>query len=194
MEMKKIVDARGLACPEPVVRTKQALDSLEISEVITIVDNKTALENVSRLVKTLNLESVIDEQEGSYYINIVKDDLLPEKEGMGGSSVVLVKSNVLGQGNDQLGGMLMKSFMYTLTQMEGEIKTLIFLNSGVLLTTAGSELIDHLRLLESHGVEIISCGTCLDFYGLVDKLQVGAVGNMYGIAEEMFHSSKVIVL
>jgi len=194
MEMKKIVDARGLACPEPVVRTKQALDSRETSEVLTIVDNKTALENVSRLVKTLNLESAIDEQEGSYYINIVKDDLLPEKEAMGGSTVVLVKSNVLGQGNDQLGGMLMKSFMYTLTQMEGEIKTLIFLNSGVLLTTAGSELIDHIKLLESNGVEIISCGTCLEFYGLVDKLQVGAVGNMYGIAEEMFHASKVIVL
>jgi len=194
MEMKKIVDARGLSCPEPVLRTKKALDSQEISEVLTIVDNKTAVENVSRLVKKLNLESVIDEQEGSYYINIVKDDFISEKEALGGSTVVLVKSNVLGQGNDQLGGILMKSFMYTLTQIEGEIKTLIFLNSGVLLTTAGSELIDHIKLLESHGVEIISCGTCLDFYGLVDKLQVGAVGNMYSIAEEMFHASKVIVL
>jgi selenium metabolism protein YedF len=194
MEMKTIVDARGLACPEPVVRTKKALDSREITEVLTIVDNKTALENVSRLVKTLHLESVIDEQEGCYYINIIKDELIPEKEAMGGSTVVIVKSNVLGQGNDQLGAILMKSFMYTLTQIEGEIKTLIFLNSGVLLTTAGSELIEHLKLLESRGAEIISCGTCLDFYGLMDKLQVGATGNMYSIAEEMFHASKIIVL
>ena len=113
---------------------------------------------------------------------------------MRGSTVVLVKSNVLGQGDDKLGSILMKSFMYTLTQIEGEIKTLIFLNSGVLLTTSGSELIEHIKQLETNGVEVLSCGTCLDFYGLTDKLEVGTVGNMYAIAEEMLHASKVIVL
>jgi selenium metabolism protein YedF len=192
--MKKTVDARGLACPEPVVLTKKALDSLDVNEVLTIVDNKVALENISRMVKTLNLESMIEEQDGSFYINIIKEDILQENDALRGSTVVLVKSNVLGQGDDKLGSILMKSLMYTFTQMEGEIKSLIFLNSGVLLTTAGSELIEHIRILESHGVEVISCGTCLDFYGLLDKLQVGAVGNMYSIAEEMLHSSKVIIL
>ncbi len=192
--MKKIVDARGLACPEPVVLTKRALDSNEVHEVMTIVDNKIALENVSRMVKTLSLESMIEEQDGNFYINISKEDMLPEKDTLRGSTVVLIKSNVLGQGDDKLGSILMKSFMYTLTQMEGEIKTLIFLNSGVLLTTAGSDLIEHIKNLESNGVEVLSCGTCLDFYGLIDKLQVGVVGNMYTIAEEMLAASKVIVL
>jgi len=194
LNMRKTVDARGLACPEPVIMTKKALDSHEVKEVLAIVDNKAALENISRMVKTLNLESMIEEQEGSFYINIVKEEILPEKDNLRGSTVVLVKSNVLGQGDDKLGSILMKSFMYTLTQLEGEVKTLIFINSGVLLTTAGSELIEHIKHLESNGVEVLSCGTCLDFYGLSDKLEVGIVGNMYSIAEEMLHSSKVIVL
>jgi selenium metabolism protein YedF len=192
--VKKIVDARGLACPQPVVMTKRALDSNEVHEVMTIVDNKIALENVSRMVKTLSLESMIEEQDGNFYINITKEDMLPKKDTLGGSTVVVVKSNVLGQGDDKLGSILMKSFMYTLTQMEDEIKTLIFLNSGVLLATAGSDLIEHIKLLESNGVEVLACGTCLDFYGLLDKLQVGVVGNMYTIAEEMLHASKVIIM
>lgn len=192
--MKKTVDARGLACPEPVIMTKKALDSREVNEVLTIVDNQAALENISRMVRTLNLESMIEEQDGSFYINIVKEDVSPEKQDLGGNTVVLVKSNVLGEGDDKLGSILMKSFMYTLTQMEGEIKTLMFLNSGVMLTTSGSELLEHLKSLENSGAEILSCGTCLDFYGLSDKLEVGSVGNMYTIAEEMLHATKVIVL
>jgi selenium metabolism protein YedF len=173
--------------------TKRALDS-DVHEVMTIVDNKIALENVSRMVKTLSLESMIQEQDGNFYINITKEDMHPEKDTLRGSTVVLIKGNVLGQGDDKLGSILMKSFMYTLTQLQGEIKTLIFLNSGVLLTTAGSDLIEHIKILESNGVEVLSCGTCLDFYGLIDKLQVGVIGNMYTIAEEMLAASKVIVL
>lgn len=192
--MKKTVDARGLACPEPVIMTRNALDSHDVKEVLAIVDNQAALENISRMVKTLNMESMIEEQDGSFYINIVKEELQPEKDNLRGNTVVLVKSNVLGQGDDKLGSILMKSFMYTLTQIEGEIKTLIFLNSGVLLTTSGSELIDHIKQLEINGVEVLSCGTCLDFYGMSDKLEVGKVGNMYSIVEDMLHSSKVIVL
>ena len=80
--MKKTVDARGLACPEPVIMTKKALDSHEVTEVLTIVDNKAALENISRMVKTLNLESMIEEQDGSFYINIVKDELQVRKRKM----------------------------------------------------------------------------------------------------------------
>ncbi|MDD4801506.1 MAG: sulfurtransferase-like selenium metabolism protein YedF [Syntrophomonas sp.] len=192
--MKKTIDARGLACPEPVVMTKKALDSNDVNEVITIVDNRIALENVSRMVKSLSLESMIEEQDGNFYISITKDDILPEKESLNGSTVILIKSNVLGQGDDKLGSILMKSFVYTLTQMIGEIKSIIFLNSGVLLTTAGSDLIEHIKILENNGVQILSCGTCLDFYGVVDKLQVGVVSNMYTISEEMLHAGKVIVL
>ncbi|MEA4926090.1 MAG: sulfurtransferase-like selenium metabolism protein YedF [Syntrophomonadaceae bacterium] len=192
--MKKTVDARGLSCPEPVIMTKKALDSQEVDEVLAIVDSRAALENIARMAKTLNFESMIEEQEGSYYINIIKDELQTGKENMRGSTVILVKSNVLGQGDDKLGSVLMKGFMYTLTQMEGELKALLFLNSGVLLTTSGSELIEHLQQLEANGVEIRSCGTCLEYYGLTDRLEVGTVGNMYSIVEDMLHAGKVITL
>ncbi len=192
--MKKTVDARGLSCPEPVIMIKKALDSQDIDEVLAIVDNRAALENIARMAKTLNFESMIEEQEGSYYINIIKDELQTGKENLRGNTVVLLKSNVLGQGDDKLGSVLMKGFMYTLTQMEGELKALLFLNSGVLLTTSGSELIEHLQQLEVNGVEIRSCGTCLEYYGLTDKLEVGTVGNMYSIVEDMLHASKVITL
>jgi len=192
--MKKTVDARGLSCPEPVIMTKKALDSHDVNEVLAIVDNQVALENISRMVKTLHLESMIEEQDGTFYINIVKDELQTEKDNLRGNTVVLVQSNVLGQGDDKLGNILMKGFMYTLTQIEGEIKALLFINSGVLLTTSGSELIEHIKQLEINGVEVLSCGTCLEYYGLTDKLEVGRVGNMYSIVEDMLHSSKVIVL
>lgn len=195
--MKKIVDARGLNCPEPVVLTKKALEGIDINEVLTIVDNATALENVSRMVKTLNLESMVDEKEGEYYISIYKDEALQgkdEKETLEGNTVVLIGSNIMGRGDDKLGAVLMKSFLYTLTQMEGEIKCVIFMNSGVLLTTAGSELIEHLQALASHGTEILSCGTCLDFYNVSNKLTVGSVTNMYTITEKLLHAGRVITL
>ena len=192
--MKKTVDARGLPCPEPVIMTKKALDNHEVTEVLAIVDNRAALENIARLAKTMNLTSLVEEQDGSFFVNITKEELQPYKENLRGNTVVLVKSNVLGQGDDELGSMLMKSLMYSFTQMDGEIKSLMFLNSGVLLTTAGSQLLDHIKQLERTGVEVLSCGTCLDFYGLTDKLEVGKVGNMYAIAEEMLHAAKVIVL
>lgn len=193
--MKKVIDARGLTCPQPVVLTKKALEGSDIREVLTIVDNLTALENVSRMVKTLNLESAVDEKEGQYYISIFKDEGLQgkdEKETMQGNTVVLISSNVLGRGDDKLGGVLMKSFLYTLTQIEGEIKCAIFMNSGVLLTTAGSELIEHLQALSTQGTEILSCGTCLDFYNVSNKLAVGTVTNMYTITEKLLQAGRVL--
>ncbi len=192
--MKETVDARGLNCPEPVIMTKKALDSQDVSEVLAIVDNRVALENISRLVKTMKLGSMVEEQDGLYYINITKEEAVPQKQSIKAGATVVVKSNVLGQGDDVLGSVLMKSFMYTLTQMEGELETLIFLNGGVLLTTAGSEVLEHIKNLAKNGVEVLSCGTCLDFYGLTDKLEAGSIGNMYTIAEEMFRARKLIVL
>ncbi|MEA1960096.1 MAG: sulfurtransferase-like selenium metabolism protein YedF [Bacillota bacterium] len=192
--MKKIVDARGLSCPQPVVLTKKALDISEIQEVITIVDNKTALENVSKLVNSMHFESNVDEKVDGYYIDILKgaDLVEEEKQVSRGNTVILICSNLLGQGEAKLGNMLMKSFIYTLTQMEGELNAIIFMNSGVMLSTEGSELVEHIQVLESSGVEVLSCGTCLDFYNLGDKLKVGDVSNMYTITEKLMQASKVI--
>lgn len=195
--MKMTVDARGLSCPQPVVLTKKALDEQGVSEVLTIVDNTTALENVSRLLETLKLQPTIDHIDNNYYINVVKTEGL-EKIGLEvnltGDTVILFTSNLLGNGDPQLGATLMKSFFYSISQLEGSIKSLIFMNSGVILTTEGSEVLEHIKLMEEKGIEVLSCGTCLDFYGLSDKLKVGSVTNMYTITERMTENSKLITL
>lgn len=195
--MREIIDARGLNCPEPLIRTKKALETERVSEVLTIVDNRAALENISRLVKTMKLSSTVEEKAGEYHIDIVKSEsLLPEADLQKhqGEVVILISSNLLGQGEGQLGSALMKAFMFTLTQFEGEIGTIIFMNSGVLLTTEGSELLEHLHSLEENGAELLSCGTCLSFYQLEDKLKVGSVSNMYTITEKMLYAERLITL
>jgi selenium metabolism protein YedF len=106
--------------------------------------------------------------------------------------VILVASEFLGAGDDKLGSMLMKSYMYALTESDVKPKTMLFLNSGVKLTTEGSDSLESIKTLESQGVEIMSCGTCLDFYGLKEKLAVGQVTNMYSIVEKTNGSSNTI--
>lgn len=195
--MKKIVDTRGLNCPQPVILTRQALIDSEVDEVVTIVDNETALENVSKLVNSLRLTANVDEKGGQFYISILKDEILNDvniAQSAHANVVVLITSNVLGSGDDALGGILMKSFMYTLTQMEGTFQVLIFMNSGVLLPTEGSEVLEYIKSLEERHIEVLSCGTCLDFYHLSDKLRVGSVTNMFTITEKMMEAQRLITL
>lgn len=192
--MRHTIDARGLACPQPEMMTENLLTLPDITRVLAIVDDPAALEGIQRLVEAKRMGSSVEEQEGTFYIDIVKETVRVQKENVQGRTVILIKSNILGDGNDTLGSVLMQSFVFTLTRLDGELKSLLFLNGGVLLTTAGSQLINCLKQLECNGVDIVSCGTCLEYYGLLDKLEVGRVGNMYAMVEAMMQSSKVIVL
>ena len=195
--MKMTVDARGLSCPQPVVLTKKALDEQGVSEVLTIVDNTVALENVSRLVETMKLQPSVEQKDNDYYINIVKAQSLEEnglQEKMTGNIVIMFTNNLMGSGDPKLGATLMKSFFYSISQMEGVIKSLVFMNAGVMLTIEGSEVLEHIKAMESRGIEVLSCGTCLDFYGLTDKLGVGLITNMYTITERMTENTKLITL
>lgn len=193
--MENIVDCRGLACPEPVVMTKKALDKMEKGELLTIVDNETALKNVTRLAAKEGLAYQVEDLVESFHIHITKSPM-PETRASKrqGSIAVLITSNVMGKGSEELGAMLIKSFIYTLTQMEDNIKSVIFMNAGVYLTTEGSEALAHLQSLEQRGVEILSCGTCLDYFGLKDKLAVGEASNMYTLTEQMIEAASVICL
>jgi len=107
--------------------------------------------------------------------------------------VVVVTTDTFGQGDSTLGKLLMKNYIYALKELDNKPSSIIFLNRGVFLTTEGSEVINDLKELEKIGVEIISCGTCLDYYNLKEKLQVGSVGNMYTIAEKMSKSRAVVL-
>ncbi|MGE5679166.1 MAG: sulfurtransferase-like selenium metabolism protein YedF [Pseudomonadota bacterium] len=188
----KEIDARGLACPQPVIMTKKALEEIEEGEVIAIVDNITARENVSRLAKNFNYEYEISEDQGCHYIKIKKTAASVKAQQKEGSIVIVITTDKLGQGAEELGRVLMKSYTYALTETNPLPEAVLFLNSGVKLTSEGSEVVENIRKLEGAGVEIVSCGTCLDYYQLKEKLQVGIVGNMYSIIEKMNQAGKVI--
>lgn len=186
------VNAKGLACPQPVILTKKALEEITEGEVVTVVDNITARENITRLAANLNYEYEVSDGEGCHYIKIKKTAKETEAADKKDSIVIVITSDKLGQGDEALGKVLMKSYTYALSETNPLPTAVIFLNSGVRLTSAGSEVLDNLDKLYKAGVELISCGTCLDFYNLKDKLAIGIVGNMYSIIEKMNSSAKVI--
>jgi len=196
--MKKIeVDARGQACPKPVIMTKRELDNIEEGVVVTIVDNEVAKNNVSKLAKSLGYEyTVEDKSENEYVITIVKGEGEVKEENtptvQRGNKVVLFSSRTMGKGSEELGEILIKSFIYTLTESTPYPSTMIFYNGGVYLTCEGSPVLEDLKKLEKEGVEIISCGTCLDYYNLKDKLQVGEISNMYTIYDKMRNAANII--
>lgn len=189
------IDCKGLKCPEPVIRTKKALEEINEGIVVSIVDNITAKENVSRLASNLNLPYDIEEKDGCFYISINKSKEGQQQKGDNNTNddiVIVITNDKIGNGNDDLGRVLMKSYLYALTEASPKPKAMMFLNGGVKLTTEVSEVLDNLTKLADAGVEIISCGTCLDFYGLKESLKVGIIGNMYSIVEKMHAAAKVI--
>ncbi|MGE5404938.1 MAG: sulfurtransferase-like selenium metabolism protein YedF, partial [Candidatus Saccharibacteria bacterium] len=158
--MSRLVDARGLSCPQPVILTKKAIEEARGGEVITIVDNTTALENVTKLARSQGYKADFEEIDGCYHIRMVQAFDVCCDAGSYGSVAVLITGGTLGRGSEELGQVLMKSFIFTLSEMESPIKHLMFLNSGVTLAAEGSPVVEQLRILESKGVEILSCGTC----------------------------------
>ncbi|HZK57564.1 MAG TPA: sulfurtransferase-like selenium metabolism protein YedF [Clostridia bacterium] len=202
--MNKQVDARGMNCPLPVIQTKKALEEIEKGIITTIVDNEVAKENVLKLAKSMNLKADVKQSQGDYYIDILKEEQAETTESESSNtrcgaegkedSVILITKDTLGDGSDELGALLMSSYLYTLTEILPYPTGIIFLNGGVRLTVEGSESLEHIRTLESNGVEILSCGTCLDYFELNDKLAVGSVSNMYTIVEKLNKISNITTL
>ena len=206
-----MVNAMGDACPIPVIKTKKAIQALTEPDTIEVlVDNEIAVKNVSKMAASEG-GSVSAEQlgEGEYKVTIVISDKKSSQaeDGRadldletvciddcctGKNTVVVIASDRMGEGNDELGKVLMKGFIFAVTQLEELPKTILFYNGGATLTTEGSESLADLKLLEEQGVEILTCGTCLDYYGLKDKLCVGNVTNMYTIVETMNAADKII--
>src|SRR5699024_8535190 len=197
--MTKEIDARGLDCPKPVIMTKKELDQLNEGVITTIVDNEVAKENVSKLAKSQGYEySVEDISEEEFRIHIKKGegDIQAEsnREGEFKDMTIAFGSEFMGGGSEELGKILIKSFVYTLTEVTPYPNKLIFYNGGVHLTCEGSEVLEDLKKLEQEGVEIISCGTCLDFYNKKDKLKVGEISNMYTIYESLKNPANTITI
>lgn len=187
------LDARKEACPKPVIMTKKKLDEINEGIVITIVDNEVAKENISKLANSLGFEFTLESKGNDYYISINKGQVnqieVKERENLQDLTIALI-SNTMGGGNEKLGEILMKSFIYTVSEISPYPKTIVLYNTAVKLTCHGSEVLDDLRKLEKNGVEIISCGTCLDFLDIKDDLRVGSISNMYTIYEKINNAGK----
>lgn len=201
----KIVDARGKICPQPVIMTKKEADAGE-SEITVIVDNETSRENVLKFGSKLQYKTSVEEKKDGTYIYLAKEalnacDLATNKAVEDSLNKInkekkgyVIGSDKLGKGSDDLGKILMKSFIYTLSETTPYPSFLIFLNSGVKLTAAGSDSLDDLKKMESAGVKIVSCGTCLDFFEIKDKLEVGKISNMYDIVETIADSDNAVMI
>lgn len=196
--MKSIkVDAIGQACPTPVVMTVKAIEAVtEPTVVETLVDNEVAVSNLLYMAKNRGLAASSEKTADSAYAVRIEATgaggcQLMEVEKAEEKIVVAITSDVMGSGSDELGRILIKGFIYTLTQMEKKPSAVIFYNSGVLLATEGPQLEDLKNLCDA-GTEILSCGTCLEFFGVKEKLAVGRISNMYTIVETLSGATKVI--
>ena len=201
--MKKEIDAKGLACPRPVILTKKELDGMSAGEVKTLVDNQVAVENLSRLATSLKLGYETEVLgENSFSVTIKKGEAADTEAAevtkasapTGKGTIIVIQSDQMGRGDEALGKLLMKSFIYTVKETTPHPEAILFYNSGVRLTVDDSPVLDDLKQLENLGVEIVSCGTCLDFYGLKEKLGVGIISNMYTIYEKMSGANNTITI
>ena len=196
--MRKQGNALGDVCPVPVVKTTNAIKELGTAggSVETLVDNEIAVQNLTKMARQKGYPVKAEKMEEQRYrvvMEIAGDGAeAGEEEPVGckpdsrkNNEIVVISSEYMGEGDPRLGRALMKSYLYALTCQEELPDAVIFYNGGVKLTCGEGEVLEDLRSLEAQGVELLSCGTCLNFYGLTEKLKVGSVTNMYVIAEKM---------
>lgn len=205
----KIVDARGMACPLPVVNTKKAIDELTADTVLTVlVDNEISVQNLTKFATQRNLAVTSEkkaEKEYAVEIQVVLSAIDPAAGATPAEDFtceipqepksdicVVLSANVMGTGEEKLGKSLMKAFVFALTKQDVLPKTILCYNTGAYLTCEGSDALEDLKAMAAEGVNIMTCGTCLDFYGIKEKLAVGTVTNMYEIVETMEKAGKVI--
>ena len=202
----RIVDARGMACPLPVVNAKQAVEEMKTGEVLEVlVDNEIAVQNLTRFASYKGFEVTSEKNHEKEYAvtihvgeskangGVVEDEeiecqLDTRKNGM----VIVLSANVMGSGDEKLGKALMKAFVFAVTKQDVLPETILCYNTGAYLTCEDSDSLEDFRILEAEGVNIMTCGTCLDFYGIKDKLAVGSVTNMYDIVETMEKAKSII--
>ena len=199
-----IVDAVGDQCPLPVVKATKALRELREPGTLEVrVDNEIAVQNLTRMAAGNRLPVRSEKKgEGLFVVTMevarpvgdtpVEEPSLSCAPDAREDLVVAVDTETMGRGSDELGKLLMKSFLFAVGQLPRLPKIMLFYNGGARLTVEGSESLEDLKGLEAQGVEILTCGTCLNFYGLADQLAVGGTTNMYSIVETLANAGKVI--
>ena len=199
----RTIDARGLACPLPVVNAKKAAAEMAGGVLTVLVDNEIAVQNLQKFAKQKGYAAEgrkLADREYAVEIHISgAETAAPAEQASAcspdmrrGGMVVVLSANVMGTGEEKLGRALMKAFVFALTKQDVLPETIVCYNTGAYLSCTGADTLEDLKLLEAEGVNILTCGTCLDFYGIKEQLAVGSVTNMYEIVETMERASTLI--
>lgn len=201
--MEKI-DCLGFACPVPVVKAKKALKNSDVVSIL--VDNEVSTQNLSKMAAQLGFEYkveklapetyevIIDKGDSTAYVdeNTEIEGLIDPTGKSSDSYIVVIEGNEMGKGDAELGTTLIKSFLYALTEQDVLPSKILLYNSGVKLVAEGSSALEDLQALQDQGVEIASCGICVNYYGLDGKVAIGSISNMYAIIEEMRSSPRIV--
>ncbi|WKY46863.1 sulfurtransferase-like selenium metabolism protein YedF [Eubacteriaceae bacterium ES3] len=200
-----IIDAVGKACPMPVVLAKKEIDENHGNFIIR-VDNQIAIENLKKLARKMNYTTQVAEKDGIFEVSFISGDdqvvavqkvQTPKMEKRiieNAQYVVFMGKEMIGDGDLKLGSLLTEMFFYTLSESDDLPESILFMNGGVKIVAAENRTVGHLKTLRERGVNILVCGTCLDFYQLTDSLAIGEVSNMYDITEKMLNAHKVVTL
>lgn len=204
--MAIIVDARGLPCPQPVVKTKEALEQSKGEPLQVVISNQESRDNVIRFLTHSGVEiDRVEEKSGEFYVLTKKSEgkvqmaafqevVSCDPKSIGIGTTIFINKDRIGHGSNELGSNLIKAYIATIKDLSVQPKTICFMNSGVKLTLQGTETLPYLKELESRGVEMLVCGTCLGYFNVKEQLGVGWISNMYDISETMLKSSKVITI
>lgn len=203
--MSETINAKGLACPQPVILTKKSLESHD--DVVVLVDNAIAVENIKRLATGSACScDVTSESDGTFAVHLIKQGGTASA-GTGqetcscdtfaaptasGPTVFVIASDTMGKGNDELGAVLMRAFIHTALDLDTHPEVIIFYNAGVKLACEGSDVLDDLRALEEKGIRLLVCGTCVNYFNLTEKVKAGVVSNMYDIAGTLSRAGRIV--
>jgi selenium metabolism protein YedF len=201
----RIIDVIGKPCPIPVIEAKKSLAEHDAKGVLVKVDNIVAVQNLEKMAKGYGYLFSYSEKAKNFFEAVINKDgsgSIPAGENKESETVqndkpskglaVVIGSNTMGLGSEELGKILIKGFIYSLTELPVPPKCVVFLNSGAYLTSNEANTIDDLKKLEQRGAEILTCGTCVNYYGLGGIPAVGNITDMYGITERMAAANNVI--
>lgn len=201
----RIIDTKGKNCPIPIIETRKALRESKADETFAVVtDNKTAFSNISRFLDDNKIKFSVSEDKGIWTFKITNGSVVSdttraenycvatEPEIPAGDFAVVISSEIMGQGDDELGRKLMKSFFVALSCLDIMPSSIMFYNSGVKLTVKNSPVIEILHEIEAKGVEILICGTCVDHFKIGDKINAGRISDMYLITQQLSRTGNIV--
>lgn len=188
----KTIDCSGKSCPLPVIETKKALEESPLNALAVIVDNPISRENVMRFLQSQGFTVTVMEEAGKHRIEAARSGVAEQSAAAEKKVLVFIDGETVGRGSEELGSILMRSFLITLKELNPLPWRIIFINSGVKLAVEESPYLEPLNALATIGIEILCCGTCLDYYKLKEKLKVGRISNMFEIASSFTEATNII--